>query len=39
MAARSAYAEAKADLDKRIENDTSPDGAIWTLGDMEWLGR
>jgi ABC-type transporter lipoprotein component MlaA len=39
MAARSAYAKAKAVLDKRIENDTSPDGAIWTQGDMEWLGR
>lgn len=39
MAAKSALSDARAKLDKRISEDTSDDGAVWTEGDMQWLAR
>lgn len=37
--ARMAEQKAQADLDKRILEDTGDDGAVWTEGDLRWLGR
>ena len=37
MAAKTALSDARAKLEKRISEDTSDDGAVWTEGDVQWL--
>lgn len=39
MAAKTALSDARAKLDKRISEDTSDNGAVWSEGDMQWLAR
>jgi hypothetical protein len=38
-AAEQARNDALADLEARIASDTGEDGAEWTEGDLQWLGR
>lgn len=38
-AAEQARNEALADLEARIASDTGEEGAEWTEGDLQWLGR